>query len=128
MNRGGQNSASNKGLLALMWKDSRPVYFLSSIHDASLGQPVTRNTKVDGKYEKIEVSCPQLVIDYNGSMGGVDQCDQQSAVKKDKKQKRHYMRIFVGLFMKSINNAYILEDFDKPHIRPGQCKRDILSF
>ena len=36
MNRGGQNSASFKGLLALMWKDSRPVCFLSSIHDVSL--------------------------------------------------------------------------------------------
>ena len=81
MNCGGQNSASFKGLLALMWKDSGPVSLLSSILDASLRQPVTQNTKVGGRYEKIEVSCPKLVIDYNGGMGEVDRCDQQSIVK-----------------------------------------------
>ena len=61
-------------------------------------------------------------------MLGVDLCDQQSIVKKDKKQKRFYLRIFIALLMKAINNAYIIEGQMKPHMVQGKGKRDLLAF
>ncbi|XP_065057630.1 piggyBac transposable element-derived protein 4-like [Rhopilema esculentum] len=128
MARGEFNFAFFKGLTALMWKDSKPVYFLSSIHDATLGKPVTRNLKKNGKYEKVQIACPILVSDYNTNMAGVDKSDQQSVVKKDKKQKTYYMRIFISFFMKCINNSYIIEGHVKPHVVQGKAKRDLLSF
>ena len=128
MERGESKFASHKGLIALVWKDTKPVYFLSSIHNSSAGEPVTRNTKKDGKYEQMRIQCPQLVQDYNAKMLGVDLCDQQSIVKKDKKQKRFYLRIFIALLMKAINNAYIIEGQIKPHMVPGKRKRDLLAF
>ena len=128
MARGEFNFAFFKGLTALMWRDSKPVYFLSSIHNATLGKPVTRNLKKNGKYEKIQITCPILVSDYNTNMAGVDKSDQQSVVKKDKKQKTYYMRIFISFFMKCINNSYIIEGHVKPHVVQGKAKRDLLSF
>lgn len=129
MKRGEIKWACYKGLTAMVWKDSKPVYFLSSIHDASLGEEITRNSKnKEGVYEKVGISCPQLAIDYNKNMVGVDKNDQNTVVKKDKKQKRYYMRIFVSFLMKAINNAYILEGHVKEHKVQGKTKRDMLSF
>ena len=128
MKRGESVSASFQRLTALMWKDSKPVYFLSSIHDASMGEPITRNTQKDGRYEQVQIQCPKLIIDYNGKMAGVDKSDQQSVIKKDKKQKRYYMRIFISFLMKAINNAYVIEGHIKPHHIKGRRKGDLLSF
>ena len=61
-------------------------------------------------------------------MAGVDKCDQQSVVKKDKKQKRYYMRIFISFLMKAINNAYVIEGHIKSHNTEGRRKRALLSF
>ena len=61
----------------MVWRDSKPVYFLSSIHDASIGAEIKRNSKnKDGVYEKVGISCPQLAIDYNKNMVGVDKNHQ----------------------------------------------------
>ena len=99
-------SASFQGLTAPMWKDSKPMYFQSFIHDACMGEPITRHTKQDGIYEQVQIQYPKLVIDYNGKMARVDKSDQQSAVKKDKKHKMYCMRIFISFLMKTMNNAY----------------------
>ena len=129
MKRGESVWASHKGLLALMWKDRKPVFFLSSAHDASMAEPIPRKIKdKDGQYKEINVDVPVLVKDYNQGMGGVDKSDKQAIVKKDKKQKRFYMRIFVSMLMKTNNNAYILEGHFYPHKVPGKSKRDLLQF
>ena len=129
MKRGEYLWASCKSLNAMVWIDSKPVYFLSSIHDQSLGEPVTRNKKnKEGVYEKVNTTCPQLAIDYNKHMIAVDRSDQNAIVRKDRKQKRYYMRIFIAFLMKSIHNAYIMEGHVKQHVLQGRKKRDMLSF
>jgi len=128
MERGESRFASCKALIALVWKDSKPVYFLSTIHNSAPGLPVSRNIKKNGRYEKTMIQCPQLVQDYNEKMLGVDRCDQQSILKKDKKQKRFYVRIFLSIMMKAINNAYIMEGHVNPHTIQGKRRRDMLSF
>ena len=102
MKRGESISTSFQGLTALMWKDSKHVYFQSFIHDACMCEPITRNTKKDGIYEQVQIQCRM----YIGKMAVVDKSDEQSAVKKDKKQKMYCMRIFISFLGKTINNAY----------------------
>ena len=129
LKKGEMKWACYKNLTALLWKDSKPVFFLSSIHDASQGEMITRTIKNnEGTYEKVNINCPQLATDYNKNMLGVDRSDQSSVVKKDKKQKRFYMRIFIAFLMKTINNAHILEGHAKGPNRRGKPKRDLLSF
>ena len=72
MQRGESVWASHKGLLGLMWKDKKPVYFLSSAHDAAIAEPIPIKIKdEDGQYKEIYVNVPVLVKDYDQRMGGV---------------------------------------------------------
>ena len=69
-------------LVAMVWKDRKPVYFLSSIHDPVEGEPVTRNMKDNNnRHIRAAVACPKLVNDYNMFMGGVDLNDQQACIQ-----------------------------------------------
>lgn len=63
---------SDPGLIALGWMDNRPVYFLAS-HVATDLATITRREK-DGAVTI--VPCPQLVVEYQTWMGGVDLHDQ----------------------------------------------------
>ena len=63
---------SYNGVSWLKWIDKKPVHFLSNFHDASKISQVNRRQK-DGSLK--EVTCPQIVVDYNDFMGCVDKAD-----------------------------------------------------
>ena len=59
---------------ATKWIDNRPVILLSNYHNPSVVQEI--NIRVKGSKEKVKVSCPAVICEYNMYMGGVDLCDQ----------------------------------------------------
>lgn len=89
---------------------------------------VHRREKVRGDWITKTIYRPQIVQSYNQFMGGVDLCDQMTAVNKSKKQKRWYLRVFIKVMLLCIYNAYILEAYKHQHNRAGRRKRDLLSF
>lgn len=63
---------NDPGMIATGWMDNRPVYFLSS-------QVSTKMTTIQRREKTGEVTtvqCPQLVVEYQKNMGGVDKHDQ----------------------------------------------------
>ena len=59
---------------ATKWMDNRSVILLSNYHNPSVVQEINRRVK--GSKEKVKVSCPAVICEYNTYMGGVDLCDQ----------------------------------------------------
>ncbi|XP_068104032.1 piggyBac transposable element-derived protein 4-like [Hyperolius riggenbachi] len=107
----GDIAAWQKGkMLALRWRDKKDVCLLSTVHDTSTVPTRTRGGK--------DMVKPQVVVDYNHTMGGVDKADQAvtfyPAVRKQ--QKKYYKKIFRHLLEQSIWNAYILhkQGSDRP--------------
>ncbi|XP_068122221.1 piggyBac transposable element-derived protein 4-like [Hyperolius riggenbachi] len=99
----GDIAAWQKGkMLALRWRDKKDVCLLSTVHDTSTVPTKTRAGK--------EIQKPQVVVDYNLTMGGVDRADQAvtfyPAVRKQ--QKKYYKKIFRHLLEQSLWNSYIL--------------------
>ena len=59
---------------ATKWMDNRSVILLSNYHNPSVVQQIYRRVK--GSKEKVKVSCPAVICEYNTYMGGVDLCNQ----------------------------------------------------
>ena len=64
--------SSYNGVSWLKWMDKKPVHFLSNFHDASKISQANRRQK-DGPLK--EVTCPQIVVDYNDFIVFVDKAD-----------------------------------------------------
>ncbi|XP_067140274.1 piggyBac transposable element-derived protein 4-like isoform X2 [Centruroides vittatus] len=89
-------------VMILKWQDKRPVTLLSTFHN-----PVKVNKeKPDGSVQ----SKPQVVIDYNHTMGGVDLLDQhlRDYPLTRKRGKKYYKKIFFHLVDICLYNAFVL--------------------
>ena len=64
---------SDDGITAILWHDTVPTQFLSNFHNPEDESSVFRRTK--GQRERQARSAPQVAVDYNKYMGGVDQLD-----------------------------------------------------
>ena len=83
-------------LVVTMWQDTRAVVVLSTQHDPSQTATVSRKQK-DGS--KINVKCPEAIVDYNKHMGGVDLGDQYRKYYQVRmKSRKYYKYIFWLLF------------------------------
>ncbi|KAM5158092.1 piggyBac transposable element-derived protein 4 [Mantella aurantiaca] len=99
----GEMVAWQKGkMMALRWRDKKDVCLMSTVHNTSTVLVRTRGGK--------EVMKPQVVIDYNKTMGGVDRADQAMTFypAMRKQQKKYYKKIFRNLLEQCLWNAYIL--------------------
>lgn len=63
-------------LLGVAWQDSGHVVGLSTRHDGSDGVVLRREKGKAGRHER---KCPDIFVDYNKYMGGVDLADQRRA-------------------------------------------------
>ena len=102
-------------ILAQSWLDTKPVYFLSTIHKSHyLPSTPEKNTVVKRRCgaRGVDVSCPPLLHDYNTEMGGVDLNDRQRKFySSGRRSYRWYRRVFFhmlevtrgGHFRKSAN-------------------------
>ncbi|KAL4083594.1 hypothetical protein QTP88_028910 [Uroleucon formosanum] len=90
------------------WKDrgSKPVTVISSMHDASHTEIVHRK---NSRGEKIAISCPSSIADYNRYMGGVDKFDQyMAAYSICQKSRRWWVKLFYYLLDTSIVNSFLM--------------------
>ena len=67
--RGDSVSRQSEGLVVTVWQDTKPVTVLTTQHRPSATTTVVRK-KIDGS--KINVQCPQAIVNYNQHMGGFD--------------------------------------------------------
>ena len=54
---------SDGKMLAMQWKDNKPVTMLTSIHDANGSVTVQRNGKLANRWRKIDVLQPKAIRD-----------------------------------------------------------------
>lgn len=106
------------------WKDNKMVTLLSTYVGSTPVSSVTRYDKA--KKEKVEISCPKIVQEYNKHMGGVDLMDSflgrfHIAVRS----KKWYLRIFFHLLDLTVINAWII--YKKNAMMRNMPKKNILS-
>ena len=58
-------------LYFVTWKDTKPVYILSTDPQKKETQPVHRMAKRDGQWTRIEIERPDVIGLYNKHMGGI---------------------------------------------------------
>lgn len=99
----GEMVAWQKGkMMAIRWRDKKDVCLMSTVHNTSTATVHTKGGK--------DVLKPQVIIDYNCTMGGVDRADQAMTFYPTmrKQQKKYYKKIFRHLLEQCLWNAYIL--------------------
>ncbi|CAI6372740.1 unnamed protein product [Macrosiphum euphorbiae] len=92
----------------MLWKDrgSKLVTLISNMHNAAELCVVLRR---NSKGEKVPVSCPTGISDYNRYMGGVDKFDQyMAAYTISQKSRRWWIKLFYYFIDTAIVNFYIL--------------------
>ena len=90
--------------------DNRSVILLSNYHNLSVVQEISRRVK-DSK-EKVKVSCPAVIHEYNAYMGGVDLYNQIKVSYEfyQSSRVRFYLRVFFDFLDMSIVNLKIVYD------------------
>ncbi|KAJ8957327.1 hypothetical protein NQ314_006577 [Rhamnusium bicolor] len=94
-------------LSAVAWKDNKTVSLLSTAYGEL---PLHKVTRYDRKQKKnISINCPNVIIQYNKHIRGVDLLDSHiGRYKIPLRSKKWYMRIFFHLLDVSIKNAWLL--------------------
>lgn len=96
---------SDLGISVFKWKDTKTVHFASNYH----GSEVTTVLRKNKTGEKNNVTCPQVVKDYNRFMGGVDHADQlRTSYGVDRKSKKWWHRLFWGILDIMFINAFVI--------------------
>ena len=94
-------------MCASTWMDSKPVNFLST----GITNEMSVVRRRCGKSISI-VPCPNVVVEYQKGMGGVDMNDQLRLARYSVQQSYHfrkwYKSVYLGLFDLACTNAYIL--------------------
>ncbi|XP_023238888.1 piggyBac transposable element-derived protein 4-like [Centruroides sculpturatus] len=99
----GETVAMQRGkVMALKWQDKRAVTLLSTVHNPSMVRKQTHAGKIVVK--------PQVVVDYNDTMGGVDVLDQhlRDYPVARKRGKKFYKKVFFHLLDICTFNAFVL--------------------
>ena len=92
-----------------VWQDTWPVTFMSSGHNPDHTRSVRRK-KVDGS--RVEVDCPECIVDYNKFMAGVDKGDQYRGYYHVRmKSRKCYKYIFWFPFEVCVLNSFILSRY-----------------
>lgn len=106
LDRGQSEMACCKeGLLGVKWQDTKEVLAISNCHKANLS--TTKRKLKDGT--KKTVDCPEVMVDYNRFMGGVDLTDQMVTMYElDRRSSKWWRKVFYRLFMTAIYNSYVI--------------------
>ena len=105
--RGVTRYIQKNDILYQQWKDRRCVTMLSTIHRGNDHCMVTRNAKVNGAHQQLQIRQPKCIRDYNQKMGGVDCFDQHVAAYRVLRRTRKYWRsIFLDCIDITAVNSY----------------------
>ncbi|XP_049764426.1 piggyBac transposable element-derived protein 2-like [Schistocerca cancellata] len=98
---------TERNIIALKWYDNKSVVLVSSYEGVSPVEPVKRLSVGERKY--IDVPRPNIVKEYNRSIGGVDLHDMLVALYRSNIDvKRFYLRIVFHLLDMCVVNAWPL--------------------
>ena len=93
-------------IAAVRWHDRKDVYALSTFIGDEL-TTVKRRGKTSGS--RVDVSCPEIIADYNQFMGGVDLADQHFCYYSvGRKNMKWWRKIFWRLHDIAIVNAAVI--------------------
>ena len=115
--RGATRYARDNQILFQQWKDNRVVSMLSTVHRGNKYTTVTRNVKVNGQYQQLEVKQPECISLYNEKMGGVDQFNQHAQVYRTLRKTLKYWRSIVLDFLDiaEVNSFRMFEMYRQSH-------------
>lgn len=104
MTRGMSIFKRSKELLAMLWFDKRDVTMLSTIHTNSFSDTQKKHPVTGENIQK-----PDIVLDYNKYMGGVDLSDFLTNTYADmRKSLKWYKKLIFHLNDLAVTNAYIV--------------------
>ncbi|XP_068712041.1 piggyBac transposable element-derived protein 4-like [Montipora foliosa] len=102
-----------ENVIVTVWKDKKPVYFLSTQSNPVGDERVNRRQR-DGSI--VEVPSVPVVKSYNNNMGGVDLSDQLRRYYMTGRKSMKWWRCLVWFLVDvSIVNAHILERLSRNH-------------
>ena len=78
--RGDVKSQCHENIAALVWKDRKPIFFLSNVHDPHMIINGTLRRNKDGTQTPLPM--PEAVSVYNKYMGGCDLNDQMTRLQR----------------------------------------------
>ena len=113
----------SQGVVVCKWKDKREVYCLSTITDGTDAEvPVSKRT-LERKLK------PNMILDYNKFMGGVDRHDQmRSYYTVGRKSTKWWKACFYGLLNVIIVNCHICyKNSDNPKMDLFDFKDSLVS-
>lgn len=95
---------SSSQMTYMAWKDKKMVTMLSTMHSAE--KIVTEKVDYRTKERKVK---PNIVLDYNQNMGGVDRSDQCiTGYEIIRKSTKWHIKTFFHLLDMAIFNAYVV--------------------
>ena len=108
MKRGEHDWFSSNHLSAIKWMDNKSVIFLSNCFNPKETQQIERRVK--GSKDKIKVTCPSVIQEYNQFMGGADLSDQMKVTYEvDRRSNfRFYLRVFFDFLDIAVVNSKIV--------------------
>ena len=107
--RGDYRWCRDKEVLTVQWRDNKTISVMSTFHDSNDTVNVTRRTKVNSKFQRIEVKQPMAIKDYNKYMGGVDRSDQLiNKYHSLRKTNKWWKTLFLHMIDIARVNSYIL--------------------
>ncbi|XP_064648765.1 piggyBac transposable element-derived protein 4-like [Lineus longissimus] len=123
----GESIMKNNGEVAcITWRDSRPIYFLTS---QFISDPPEHVQRYDAReHRRVAVPSPKAVVMYNKYMGGTDKNDQMTRLHKSRRHYKWPRRLMIKFFMWATYNTYVLIGFYRPHQRDGMRTQTFLQF
>ncbi len=104
INRGHSIFAYHDNITVCRWFDNKDVYCIST----GLSDSISSVKRIVDKHS-MDVSCPEIVVDYNKHMGGVDLADQAICYYSvGRKTLKWWRRIFWRMHDQAITNAFVL--------------------
>ena len=115
----------SSNITAVRWKDNKVVNCLSTFTGKEPMQSAKRYCHTEKK--KVEIEQPNIIREYNKSMGGVDRMDQNiAAYMINLRSKKWWWPLFRFVVDLSVNNAFQL--YRMKETQPGERKLDALGF
>ena len=109
---------------AVKWLDNRGVHLLSNFVGSLPETKASRYDRVSRSYQ--EISCPNIVQEYNKFMGGIDSFDSYISLyrTKTKSNAKYYKRIFFHIMDMFVINSWLLYRRDSMDL--GEVPKSIL--
>ena len=113
---------SSNHLSAIKWMENKSVILLSNYFKPKETHQIEH--RVNNSKDKVKVTCPSVIQEYNQIMGGVDLSDQMKVTYEvDRRSKfRFYLRVFFGFLDIAVANAKIV--YNKTESAPSLSSLD----